>query len=121
MQRHYQLRVSNLRSSTIRLTLGGEMDMEGVPSVIDAILGAALANPTYEVCLDLREVAFVDSRGIAALIEASNRLAENGVRLAIEGASPAARKILGLTGTAAHLGVDGTSPRAGAPTGDCLA
>lgn len=110
MHHHYTLHVSSVTSSSIELRITGEVDMAAAPVVMDAILGAALSNPTYEVRLELDDVTFIDSMGLAALIEAHGRLAEQHIRLIFGGVSANVRKLLEITGTAGYLGVDSAQP-----------
>ena len=48
--------------------------------------------------VDLRACAFVDSRGIAALIEAALRLQEEGRRLIVRGAHARVLRIFQISG-----------------------
>jgi anti-anti-sigma factor len=115
MNGYYQLLVSNVTSSTISLRVAGEVDMAAAPVLIDAILGASSSNPTYEVVVDLDDVTFIDSMGLAALIEAHRRLIDQGVSLVIHSVSPTVRKLMDITGTAEHLGVDPSTPSNSVP------
>jgi anti-anti-sigma factor len=112
MSNHYTLHVSNVNTSTIHLRVAGEVDMAAAPVVMDAILGAALSNPTFEVRVDLDDVSFIDSMGLAALIEAHRRLADQQVRLVFGDVSANVRKLLEITGTADYLGVHAARPTA---------
>ena len=106
----YNLDVSNGTSRSILLRVAGEVDMAAAPGVMDAILGAALSNPTYQVVVDLDHVTFIDSVGLGALIEAHQRLAEQNMRLVISSPSDAVRRLMTVTGTADYLGVAADQP-----------
>jgi len=49
--------------------------------------------------LDLQDLAFIDSSGLLAFVEARTRAMSNGHRLVMRGASPAAQRLFDLTGT----------------------
>lgn len=112
MTHHYRLQVSSLSSSSIQLHVAGEVDMAAAPVVMDAILGAALSQPTTEVHVDLGAVSFIDSMGLAALIEAHRRLQDQGVRLQFASVSSNVLNLLEITGTADYLGIVCAEPSA---------
>lgn len=112
MSYHYRLQVSSATPSSIQLHVAGEVDMAAAPLVMDAILGAALSEPSCEVRVDLTHVSFIDSMGLSALIEAHRRLDDQGVRLCFSGASPNVQKLAEITGTAGLLGIDESEPTA---------
>ena len=83
------------------LTLRGELDAASAPE-----LQAAIAStPAGPVSLDLGGVTFVDSSGLAAIIEASLVLARSGQSLVITERSEVVSRVLELSGVDAHLGL----------------
>lgn len=54
--------------------------------------------------LDLREVVFMDTSGVAVLIKARRRALEAGCRFSVKSASPAIQRLLEITGLASLLG-----------------
>ncbi len=74
----------------------GELDLATVDRVRHAIAEAILAEG--EVVIDLRACGFVDSRGIAALVEAALRLSDQGRRLRLRGVQPRVMRTLGIAG-----------------------
>lgn len=54
--------------------------------------------------LDLREVVFMDTSGVAVLIKARRRALEAGCRFSVKSASPAIARLLEITGLASLLG-----------------
>jgi anti-sigma B factor antagonist len=88
------------RARTLRLR--GELDLGTAELVRDA-LREALADDHEEVVVDLTELAFIDSTGIAVLIGA---LAEDdGVLRFIPSPAPAVARVLRLTGVEDRLPV----------------
>jgi anti-anti-sigma factor len=49
--------------------------------------------------LDLRDVSFVDSSGLHAFLQASERAKANRHRMVLIGARPSTRRLFALTGT----------------------
>jgi anti-anti-sigma factor len=82
------------------LWLSGELDL----GVVDAFANAAenALDGQREFVIDLRELAFLDSTGIRAIVQLASRT-ERGVRL--RQARPNVRKIIDLTGIAGRHGI----------------
>ncbi len=80
------------------VALGGELDLRGVGE-----LEAALAQPGEQarVCVDLTELEFIDSSGLATLIRGHQALASSGGAMAVacrlEGAVRRTFETTGLT------------------------
>jgi anti-sigma B factor antagonist len=75
------------------ITLGGEIDMSNVDSLRDAIEPLIESAPAH-VVFDLGNLAFMDSSGIALLLQASASADVAEVR----GASAIIRRIIAATG-----------------------
>ncbi len=81
------------------LRLRGELD-----AATAVQLGSHVAAATSsEVHLDLGDVTFMDSSGLAAVLEAQRRLALEHRRLVVGDRSPVVQRVLELAGVAAHL------------------
>lgn len=80
------------------MALTGELDMATAP-ILRENLAQIEASGAVTIVLDLREVTFVDSTGLHEFVEARSRAQDNGHRLLIGGASPAAERLFELTGT----------------------
>jgi anti-sigma B factor antagonist len=90
----------------VRLAVGGEVDLSAGPRLEEAV-GAALEGRPRRLCLDLAEVCFLDSSGLAGLIGAARRAQERGAELRV--ASPPgseARLVIELSGMAGYLGLE---------------
>ena len=77
----------------------------------DAITHAVVADQVSLVRIDLSEVTFLDSSGIALLLKGRRDAEERGLRYQVFGARGAALQVLELTGVWAHLAGDGTAGR----------
>jgi anti-sigma B factor antagonist len=84
--------------------LSGELDMATAPD-LTAALDPVIAHGPREVVLDLSELSFVDSSGIAALVEAQHRLGEQERRLSIHGAQRGAVRVFEIAGLTDFLHV----------------
>jgi anti-sigma B factor antagonist len=87
---------------THTISLCGELDLANAGTA-ETALEASLADKTSQVVVDMRELEFIDSTGIALLVAA---LGHNGneerVRF-IPSTAPAVTRVLNLTGLAERL------------------
>jgi anti-anti-sigma factor len=77
----------------------GEVDMLTAPELTAYLAGFDGADLT----VDLSNLSFLDSRGIAALVEAHRRLDELGARLTLRDVPPLARRTLQIAGLETYL------------------
>jgi anti-anti-sigma factor len=89
---------SDLRNGVARVVVQGELDLGTVP-ILDGHLSSLEQDGVKAIILDLRDLSFIDSTGLRALLDASSRAANDGHRLAIVGAPDPARRLLEITGT----------------------
>jgi anti-sigma B factor antagonist len=80
------------------VTIYGELDLATVEQVRSAFSQAVAARGP--VVVDLRACGFVDSRGIAAVIELALRLREQGRRLVLRGLKPRVVRTFQIAGLA---------------------
>ena len=82
------------------LELAGELELATAPT-LNAQLDAALADGADLVLVDLSGLEFIDSTGIALLVEAHNRLNENGEGtdrfLLVRSDAPAVARVMRMT------------------------
>jgi anti-sigma B factor antagonist len=91
-----------------RLTLSGELDLAN-SATVEAELEAALADGEAEVVIDMRELEFIDSTGIALLVATLGRDSAERPRVRfVPSESAAVVRVLELTG------LNGRLPLAGA-------
>jgi anti-sigma B factor antagonist len=84
------------------VAFAGELDLANA-STAESALEASLADGNVQVIVDMRELEFIDSTGIALLVSALNRN-EGGTRVSfIPSDSPAVTRVLELTGLAERL------------------
>jgi anti-sigma B factor antagonist len=84
------------------ISLCGELDLANAGTAKTA-LEASLAEDTSRVVIDMRELEFIDSTGIALLVAAlGNNDGETRVRF-IPSAAPAVTRVLELTGLSERL------------------
>ena len=84
----------------VRLTVHGELDLSTSPELEEAL---AHASSAPRVDLDLSEMSFMDSSGLAVLIGARKRAESDGLQLAVVGANEHVRRLMDLTGTAQFI------------------
>jgi anti-sigma B factor antagonist len=81
--------------------LGGELDIASLPDVtvqLDELLG----RPPRQVCLDLAELEFLDSTGVAVLV----RIANHAGRVRTARATEPVLRVLQVLGLSDRLGLD---------------
>jgi len=87
------------------VALAGELDLTAVPE-LDATLAAAVAASEHpHVCLDLSELGFIDSSGLAAVIRAHVAVGEAGGALMIVAPAGIVRRTLEVSGLLHMLSV----------------
>jgi anti-anti-sigma factor len=92
-------------AGVVNLRLRGEIDMVSAPQLLDSLLCAAIAYG-HTVVADLSAVTFMDSSGIAALVEAHRRITADGSTLLIKDPQPNVRRLMQLTGVDSYLALD---------------
>jgi anti-sigma B factor antagonist len=70
------------RDDEVTLALEGELDISSTPR-LEAELGRVEAAKPHVVILDLRDLAFLDSSGLRAILEADMRARREGRRVAL--------------------------------------
>jgi anti-anti-sigma factor len=79
-----------------QVRLAGELDFASTPQLADrlvAIAGSA-------VVLDLSDLRFIDARGLAALVEAKQRIEQQGDRMELRGAHGLVARVFEICGLA---------------------
>lgn len=88
---------------TRTLTLRGEIDLASAPALRGA-LAAALWDGDHEtLVVDLADVGFVDSSGIAFFLDAHTRSRAEGVRLVLLPGPPAVQHVFEICGVLSDL------------------
>jgi len=88
---------SEKHGDTQILRLRGELDLANAEPV-ETALSDALANGQCRVVVDMRELEFIDSTGIAILVAALGSAGEDGKLCFIPSRAQAVSRILQLTG-----------------------
>jgi anti-sigma B factor antagonist len=105
-----QVELDQLDSERVCVRVAGELDLataEGLSSRLAEILTRART-----VVLDLGELQFMDSTGLAAIITALRQASDNGAELAIASPlPPQPQRLLELTGVVERLSFTPTPPR----------
>jgi anti-anti-sigma factor len=96
-------------TGALRIRVIGEVDMECASSLQQTIVSADVP-PGGRVLLDMAEVAFIDSAGISAIIDAHKKRAADGIAITLVEVPPLVRTVLSLTGVDTYLDVDVPDP-----------
>jgi anti-sigma B factor antagonist len=95
MQR-FNVTERDLRPGCRDVQIEGELDL-AVAGQLDEILTTA-AEQCTRVLVGLERCAFIDSSGIAVILRAHNRMAEEGNRLAVYAPTAQVLRVLSMTG-----------------------
>lgn len=90
-----QLSVSQV-DGTFIVALGGDLDSAQAPELEKAV-GQAIAGGQRRIVVDLGQVKFIDSSGLATLIKAFKRVRGAGGNLVLAGLQPPVRRVFDLT------------------------
>ncbi|MDQ6817818.1 MAG: STAS domain-containing protein [Actinomycetota bacterium] len=96
MESHFRLHARSEADARV-LTLGGELDLAACPE-LEEELDQALRSQVSLVLVDLRELDFMDSTGLSALVRAHQRAEQNGQRFVLVNGSHQVQRLLSLTG-----------------------
>jgi anti-anti-sigma factor len=80
-----------------RLSVGGEIDLLTAPALVEAANEALDTSPTVLV-LDLGQVTFCDSAGVAAMVKIYHLAAKLGTELRVRDAGQMVRHVLEISG-----------------------
>jgi anti-sigma B factor antagonist len=92
---------------TLVLRIGGELDTGSRNSIEPAITAAILS--ARAVVLDLEELTFCDSNGIAMFLTLHERSQAEGTVLVVRNVQPQVRRVFEITCTDVVLGLDARS------------
>jgi anti-anti-sigma factor len=81
---------------TTRVIVTGELDLATSPALKER-LDSLQSSATGEVIVDLREVTFIDSRGIAVLVHAAQRCEQDGHEFSLSPVTGQVRRVLECT------------------------
>ena len=79
------------------LDLTGDIDLANSPMLRKALLGEVKEKKTPKVFLNLKAVRYIDSSGIATLVEGLKATRETGTRLILYGLSTSVREVMQLS------------------------
>jgi anti-anti-sigma factor len=99
----FSAKVVGLDDDTV-VFLTGELDMATAPELA-GVLGTIIEHGPEEVVVDFSGLSFIDSSGIAALVDSQHRLNEQKRRLSIHGAQRGAVRVFEIAGLVDFLHV----------------
>jgi anti-sigma B factor antagonist len=86
----------NVAGSVI-LDISGDIDLAHSPAMRKVLLGEIKEKHTKKVLLNLKNVRYIDSSGIASLVEGLKASRDSGGRLILYGLSPSVREVMELS------------------------
>ena len=88
--------IEPLHETAVKIALRGELDLEHAYTFDEELKGVEALGPEC-ICLDLRELTFLDSCGLARLVAARRRSMKAGRRLVLVRGTPAVQRVFQLT------------------------
>lgn len=79
------------------LDLSGDIDLANSPAMRKALLGEIKEKHTPKVFLNLKNVRYIDSSGIASLVEGLKASRDQGSRLILYGLNKTVREVMQLS------------------------
>lgn len=80
----------------------GDIDIAGGPTLENALRSAG----DMPIVLDLRDVEFVDSSGLRALLTATRQARQHGACVRLRNVGAAVRRMLDITGTSGQFEIE---------------
>jgi anti-sigma B factor antagonist len=93
----------------VSLAVAGELDLATGPSLEQTAIGLLREQPG-ELILDLRQVTFCDSSGIASLLRIQRAAKRTGSGLRLQNVHGLVRQVLDLGGVSGFLGLGESAP-----------
>jgi anti-anti-sigma factor len=90
------LTIAQLKDDAVKIVLRGELDLEHAYSFDEELKRVEALEPEC-ICLDLRELTFLDSCGLARLVAARRRALKAGRRLVLVRGPAAVQRVFQLT------------------------
>ena len=90
------LTIENLEGNAVRMALRGELDLEYAYTFDEELKRVEAAGPDC-ICIDLRELTFLDSCGLARLLAARRRARKAGHRLLLVRGPAAIQRLFALS------------------------
>jgi anti-anti-sigma factor len=90
------LTIESLKDNAIRIGLRGELDLEHAYTFDEELRRVEAMRPVC-ICIDLRELTFLDSSGLGRLVAARRRAMKAGRRLVLVRGPAAVQRVLQLT------------------------
>jgi anti-sigma B factor antagonist len=90
------LTIERLKGNAIRIGLRGELDLEHAYTFDQELRRVEEMGPDC-ICIDLRELTFLDSSGLGRLVAARRRAMKAGRRLVLVRGPAAVQRVLQLT------------------------
>lgn len=88
------------------LSIAGEIDVAVADEFESAMRTLIESNPGIEVCVDLRDVDFIDSSGLGVLVGATKQAAAAGSTIRLDHVQASPAKVFEITGLKKSFGLD---------------
>ena len=93
----FEIAVACSGDHVVRLAVHGEVDMSTAPQLLDSVLCAAVTHDRHDIVVDLRDVSFMDSAGLNAIVLADRRLRDLDTNLIVSNPSRTVQLMIEVT------------------------
>ncbi|SCL28129.1 anti-anti-sigma factor [Micromonospora rhizosphaerae] len=111
----FTIAYARLDGGGVCLRLAGELDISTAPA-LNAAIDRLADEGERQLLVDLSELNFCDSTGIAAFVRGDNRASADGGWLRVTGATGRVQRVLQVTGLAEVLRYDADTPDPTSPS-----
>jgi anti-anti-sigma factor len=84
------------------IAIRGELDIANAEQVRRHI-SETMAGEAHGIVVDMHDVSFVDTTGLAVLVQAAREAKDSGRHMFIAGCGPQVRQVFGLTGVTVYV------------------
>ncbi|GAA2257004.1 hypothetical protein GCM10010145_26580 [Streptomyces ruber] len=97
-------------ADVLRVEIAGDLDQTASEELVRAVAGHLTPGTAFRhLRLDFRQLTWIDSMGLAALLRTRRLTSTAGVRLRLDNRPGFLDRLLALTGTSAHLTASGST------------
>jgi anti-sigma B factor antagonist len=92
--------------SVTTVCLNGELDLPAVLACEHSVLEQIQEHAASTVNVELSDLAFIDSTGLRFLLNLKSAMGRRGVRVVVQGVSPAVARVFDVAGVDSWLEID---------------
>lgn len=104
---------NDCKSGLLRVWLIGELDHHCAGKALDSVVGLIDESMAHDCVIDLSELSFMDSSGIAVILRTQKYMNESGGKAWVENPKGQPLRVLDASGIDRVIGINGAARREG--------